>query len=90
MKRQLNFFAALATVMGTMIGGGVFFKIANVSALTHNAWLSIIVWPLAGLITLMAGLSIAELAAIFPENGGPVKYLEKSTARKWPSFLVGL
>ena len=77
MKRQLNFFAALATVMGTMIGGGAFFKIANVSALTHNAWLSIIVWPLAGLITLMAGLSIAELAAIFPENGGPVKYLEK-------------
>lgn len=76
MKRQLNFFAALATVMGTMIGGGVFFKIANVSATTHNAWLSIIVWPIAGLITLMAGLSIAELASIYPEDGGPVKYLE--------------
>ncbi|RMC47634.1 APC family permease [Lactobacillus sp. ESL0228] len=77
MKRQLNFFAALATVMGTMIGGGAFFKIANISTLTHNAWLSILVWPLAGFITLMAGLSIAELAAIFSEDGGPVKYLEK-------------
>lgn len=88
MKRQLNFFAALATVMGTMIGGGAFFKIANVSALTHNAWLSIIVWPLAGLITLMAGLSIAELAAIFPENGGPVKYLEKIYGAQ-VAFLFG-
>ncbi|RHW50716.1 amino acid permease [Lactobacillus bombicola] len=77
MKRQLNFFAALATVMGTMIGGGAFFKIANISTLTRNPWLSILVWPLAGFITLMAGLSIAELAAIFPEEGGPVKYLEK-------------
>jgi basic amino acid/polyamine antiporter, APA family len=77
MKRQLNFFAALATVMGTMIGGGAFFKIANISTLTHNAWLSILVWPLAGFITLMAGLSIAELAGIFSEDGGPVKYLEK-------------
>lgn len=88
MKRQLNFFAALATVMGTMIGGGAFFKIANVSSLTHNAWLSIIVWPLAGLITLMAGLSIAELAAIFPENGGPVKYLEKIYGAQ-VAFLFG-
>ncbi|WEV44030.1 amino acid permease [Lactobacillus sp. ESL0684] len=75
MKRQLNLFAALATVMGTMIGGGAFFKIASVSSLTHNAWLSILVWPLAGLIALMAGLSVAELAASFPEDGGAVRYL---------------
>lgn len=88
MKRQLNFFAALATVMGTMIGGGAFFKIANISTLTHNAWLSILVWPLAGFITLMAGLSIAELAAIYPEDGGPVKYLEEIYGAKI-GFLFG-
>lgn len=88
MKRQLNFFAALATVMGTMIGGGAFFKIANISTLTHNAWLSIIVWPLAGFITLMAGLSIAELAAIYPEDGGPVRYLEEIYGAKI-GFLFG-
>lgn len=88
MKRQLNFFAALATVMGTMIGGGAFFKIANISSLTHNAWLSILVWPLAGFITLMAGLSIAELASVFPEDGGPVKYLEKVYGPRI-SFLFG-
>ncbi|WEV70614.1 amino acid permease [Lactobacillus sp. ESL0785] len=88
MKRQLTLFAALATVMGTMIGGGAFFKIASVSAVTHNAWLSIIVWPLAGFITLMAGLSVAELAAIFPEDGGPVKYLQEIYGPKI-AFLFG-
>jgi len=88
MKRQLNFFAALATVMGTMIGGGAFFKIANVSALTHNAWLSIIVWPLAGFITLMAGLTIAELASVYPKDGGPVRYLEEIYGPK-VAFLFG-
>jgi len=88
MKRQLNFFAALATVMGTMIGGGAFFKIANISSLTHNAWLSILVWPLAGFITLMAGLSIAELASVFPEDGGPVRYLDEIYGPK-VSFLFG-
>ncbi|MDF7639497.1 amino acid permease [Lactobacillus sp. ESL0791] len=88
MKRELNFFAALATVMGTMIGGGAFFKIATVSTLTHNPWLSILVWPLAGFITIMAGLSIAELAAIYPEDGGPVKYLEAIYGPKI-SFLFG-
>ncbi|MDF7682106.1 amino acid permease [Lactobacillus sp. ESL0679] len=88
MKRQLTLSAALATVMGTMIGGGVFFKIASVSALTHNAWLSILVWPLAGFITLMAGLSVAELAAIFPEDGGPVKYLQEIYGPKI-AFLFG-
>ncbi|MDF7672580.1 amino acid permease [Lactobacillus sp. ESL0701] len=88
MKRQLTLFAALATVMGTMIGGGAFFKIASVSAVTHNAWLSILVWPLAGFITLMAGLSVAELAAIFPEDGGPVKYLQEIYGPKI-AFLFG-
>ncbi|UQS81774.1 amino acid permease [Bombilactobacillus folatiphilus] len=88
MKRQLTLFAALATVMGTVIGGGAFFKVAKITALTHNTWLSILVWPLAGFITLMAGLTIAELAAAFPENGGPVKYLSEIYGQKI-AFLFG-
>lgn len=88
MKRQLSLFSALATVMGTVIGGGVFFKVASITQLTKSSWLSILVWPLAGMITLMAGLTVAELAATYPENGGPVKYLSEIYGPKI-AFLFG-
>ncbi len=34
MKRTLGFFPALTTVMGTVIGAGVFFKAGRVAELT--------------------------------------------------------
>ncbi|WP_396022025.1 APC family permease [Bombilactobacillus thymidiniphilus] len=88
MKRQLTLTSALATVMGTVIGGGAFFKIATITALTHSTSLTLFVWLLAGIIAITAGLCIAELAAAFPENGGPVKYLQEIYGSKI-SFLFG-
>lgn len=50
-------------------------------------WL-ILVWILAGLITLCGALSIAEAAALFPETGGPYVFFQKMYGRGF-SFLYG-
>lgn len=87
LKRDLGFFPALSTVMGLVIGGGVFFKISSVTAATGSANLTLLVWLLAGFITINAGLTIAELAAALPVAGGIYKYIEYIYG-KVPAFLL--
>ncbi|WP_438831296.1 APC family permease [Streptococcus pluranimalium] len=70
--------------MGTVIGAGVFFKAASVTGTTS---LHLIVWLLAGLISLCAGLTGAELAAAIHETGGMIRYIERAYG-KFPGFLL--
>ena len=70
LKKNIGFVAALSTVMGTVIGAGVFFKAAVVSEATGTVSLSLLAWFLGGVITICAGLTAAELAAAIPETGG--------------------
>ncbi|MFT4246081.1 MAG: amino acid permease [Micrococcaceae bacterium] len=88
LKRTLTFFPALSTVMGTVIGAGVFFKAASVAETTGTTSLHMLVWLLAGLITIAAGLTAAELAAAIPETGGMLRYIERAYG-KFASFLLG-
>jgi APA family basic amino acid/polyamine antiporter len=58
------------------------------TALTHSACLNILAWVVSGGFTVAAGLTVAELATMFPETGGAVKYLEH-TYGKLVGFLFG-
>ncbi|ANK60108.1 APC family permease [Loigolactobacillus backii] len=88
LKRDIGLFPALATVMGTVIGGGVFFKAASVVSATKSANLTLFVWLLGGIITICAGLTVAELATALPQTGGAVKYIEYTYGKPW-AFLLG-
>ncbi|MEY8537704.1 amino acid permease [Lactococcus muris] len=88
MKRTLGFFPALTTVMGTVIGAGVFFKAGRVAELTGQAGLHILVWVLGGIISICGGLTAAELAAAIPETGGMIRYIQRGFGKRW-SFLLG-
>lgn len=88
LKRTMGFFAALSTVMGTVIGAGVFFKAASVAEVTGSVSLHMFSWFLGGVISVCAGLTGAELAAAIPETGGMVKYIER-TYGKTAAFLLG-
>ncbi|KRM60209.1 amino acid transporter [Secundilactobacillus malefermentans DSM 5705 = KCTC 3548] len=74
--------------MGTVIGGGVFFKVASVVSSNYSASMTIIAWLLGGILTLCAGLTSAEIAAALPHTGGAIKYVEY-TYGKLPAFLMG-
>lgn len=84
----LGFFAALSTVIGTVIGSGIFFKATATASATGTVTLSLFVWLLGGLITICAGLTTAELAAAFPQTGGLTIYIQKSYGHFW-GFLAG-
>lgn len=70
LKRNIGFLPAFSTVIGIIIGFGVFFKAAIIYKTTGNVNLGMIAWVLGGIITICAGLTVAELAAAIPETGG--------------------
>lgn len=87
MKRQISFGQALATVVGSVIGAGVFFKIGTITAQTGSSSMTVFVWILAGIISIASGLTISEIAASLKINGA-IKYLDYTYGRVW-GFLFG-
>lgn len=87
MKRQISFFQALATVVGAVIGAGVFFKIGIITAQTNSTSMTLLVWILAGFVSMTCGLTISELAASLKTNGA-IKYLDYTYGSIW-GFLFG-
>ncbi|MCL2858582.1 MAG: amino acid permease [Streptococcaceae bacterium] len=88
LERSLGFLPALATVMGSVIGGGVFFKAGKIAALTGNTGLHLLVWVLGGIISICGGLAAAELAAAIPETGGMIRYIQRAFGKRM-GFLLG-
>lgn len=87
MKKQIFFGQALATVIGSVIGAGVFFKIGSISQSTGSASATILVWLLAGVISICSGLTVSEIAAALNVNGA-IEYLDYSYGNIW-GFLFG-
>ena len=78
LKRTIGFMPAFMTVIGSVIGAGVFFKAAVIYKTTGTMSLGLLAWVLAGIITICAGLTVAELAASIPEVGGMVVWIERT------------
>lgn len=88
MKRQITFGQALATVVGTVIGGGVFFKIGTITQQTGSSSLALFVWVLAGILSIASGLTVSEIAAALPVTGGTIEYISYTYGKLW-GFLFG-
>ena len=89
LQKSLGIAAALSTVVGMVIGGGVFFKPQSVYTLTGGApGLGILAWIIAGIMTITAGLTAAEVSAAIPKTGGMMVYIEEIYGKKL-GFLTG-
>ena len=78
LQKNLGLAAALSTVIGMVIGGGVFFKPQAVYELTGGApGLGMLAWLIAGILTITAGLTAAEVSAAIPKTGGMMVYIEE-------------
>ena len=83
LQKSLGLSAALSTVIGMVIGGGVFFKPQAVYTLTGGApGLGMIAWFIAGVLTITAGLTAAEVSAAIPKTGGMMVYIEEIYGKK--------
>lgn len=74
-KHELGLFDSTMLVIGSMIGSGIFIVSSDIARSVGSAGLLLLVWLIAGVITLIAALSYGELAAMMPKAGGQYVYL---------------
>ena len=86
--KGLGLFDSTMIVIGSMIGSGIFIVSADISHQVQGPGLLIMVWLLAGLMTLICALSYGELAAAMPHAGGQYVYLRESLG-PLAGFLYG-
>jgi amino acid transporter len=86
--------AAIAVVVGTTIGSGIFRSPANIAREAGSVATFFAVWIVAGAVALIGALAIAELAAARPRSGGLYVYLRDAYGDEvafcfgWAELLV--
>ncbi|EHO51687.1 APC family permease [Lentilactobacillus kisonensis] len=88
LDRDLGLWSALALVIGTIIGAGVFVRQSAVLDDAGSTTMGLLAWFAGGLLTITAGLTIAEIASQMPETGGLYVYMERIYGKMW-GFLSG-
>ncbi|MFM2225283.1 MAG: hypothetical protein RJA07_1485 [Bacteroidota bacterium] len=86
--KKLNLFDATLIVAGSMIGSGIFIVSADMARTVGGAGWMLMLWVLAGVMTLLAALSYGELAGMMPKAGGQYTYL-KEAYNPFVGFLYG-
>src|SRR5256884_7096394 len=88
LPRRLGFWSAVAVLVGSTIGGGIFRTPAVIAERVPAPLPMFSVWVLGGLLALCGALTYAELAALFPRSGGVYVYIREGFGRL-PAFLFG-
>lgn len=86
LRKELNVFDAVAVVVGTVIGSGIFLLPSFVAAQLHSLGAVLLVWLVGGMLSLFGALSLAELGSIYPGTGGLCTYL-RHVYGPLPAFL---
>src|SRR5712691_3848034 len=88
LEARLGLLDATTLVAGSMIGSGIFIVSADIARrLPGPGWL-LLVWALAGALTVAAAASYGRLAAALPRAGGQYVYLAELYGPLW-GFLYG-
>ncbi len=88
LPRSLGLWSAVAVLIGSTIGSGIFRVPAGVAARLEEPGPVLLAWVLGGLIAIFGALTYAELAAAMPRSGGVFAYLLEGFG-PLPAFLFG-
>lgn len=88
LRRDLGAWAAMAVVVGTIIGSGIFLVPKTMILRVGSPEMVFLIWVVGGVLSLFGALSYAELAAALPETGGEYPYLREAYGPLW-GFLYG-
>jgi len=88
LRRALGLTAATALVAGNVIGSGIFVAPAEVAQALPGVARPLLLWIAGGLLSLAGALTMAELAAAYPQTGGAYIYLRRAFGPRW-AFVFG-
>jgi amino acid transporter len=88
LPRRLGLWSAVAVLVGTTIGSGIFRTPASVAERVEDVPLFLLAWVLGGIVALCGALTYAELAAAFPRSGGIYVFIREAFG-PLPAFMFG-
>jgi len=86
LKREIGLFGATALGIGAIIGSGIFIVTGIVAGIAGPAMIISVL--IAGIIALFSAMSVAELSAYLPEEGGTYAYAQKLVS-PFAGFIAG-
>lgn len=95
LRRDLGLASAVAVVVGSMIGVGIFLGPTEMAALLPTPGLVLLAWLMGGVLIFCGALTYAELGAAMPESGGNYVYMRETYGSLvafftgWSGFAVG-
>jgi len=88
LPRRLGLISAIAVLVGSTIGTGIFRSPAGIATKVPFEGLYLLLWVMGGFFSLCGALTLAELAGALPRTGGVFVYLREGWGRL-PAFLFG-
>lgn len=88
LPRRIGLWSAIAIVIGSVIGSGIFRSPAGIADRLPGPLAMMSVWVIGGIFALCGALTMAELASALPKTGGIYQYLKEAWGRR-TGFLFG-
>jgi basic amino acid/polyamine antiporter, APA family len=88
LSRQLGLWSAVAVLIGSTIGSGIFRSPAGIADRLPGPLPFMLLWVAGGLYALCGALALAEVAGAYPATGGIYVYIREGWGRLW-AFLFG-
>ena len=88
LRRTLGLWSAVAVVIGSTIGSGIFRSPAGIAAKLPGPLPMLCVWAAGGLFAICGALTLAEVASALPQTGGLYVFCRDGWGRL-AGFLFG-
>lgn len=88
LQRQIGLWSAIAIVIGTTIGSGIFRSPAGIADKLPGPLPLAAIWVAGGLLALCGAFCFAELGSIYPRTGGVYAFVKEGFG-SLPAFLFG-
>ena len=88
LPRRLGFWSAVAILVGSTIGSGIFRSPAAIADRLPGPVPMLAIWTVGGLFALCGALTLAEVAGAFPRTGGLYVFIREGWGRL-AAFLFG-
>lgn len=75
--KKIGFWAALALVIGNILGVGIFTTTGYLAGQVSGPWYILLAWVIGAVYAITGGLVYGYLARLMPERGGDYVYLKR-------------